>query len=922
MSKRLVSILILLVLLIRAIPLVLDIKPTEAIGEPSLIGDDNLDQIHATMGGMAGAAFTMPSMKGMTVNAWSAEAYNSSDFDQSIENLANIEANWVTFTVFWFMEHYNDTEMHRRPDLYTASDSSLVHAIQKAHDLGMKVALKPMVDVVDGTWRGQIAPASWTLWFQNYRNFINYYADFSMVNNVELFTVGTELKSSQSYESQWRQVISQVRTRFSQNITYAANWDSYSTSNVKFWDALDYVGVDAYFPLTNLYSPTVQQLISAWSNCTASGWWGTGRNWTNELYSTYTQTTKKIVFTEIGYYSQDGTNIQPWTGFSPPHEIDLQEQADCYQAALENFRNRTWFMGWFWWNWETDPNAGGPTDNWYPLQNKPAQDILNQYYSVGLNTPPVVENLQISPSNPLTTDSLVGSYEYSDADGDPENGTEIRWYKNAVLQPQLNNTLTASSALTMRGEVWYFTVRPKDGKDFGTLETSPSVTIQNSPPKIDSFTPIGTSPEVEEGENLQFTQTSSDQDNDSLTYSWLLDSVQNESAQNWTYSLGHSNIGVHNVTLVVSDGALEASQEWRVTVKASGGTCTLYIDPHEVFKTPSEVGTTFQVAVTLENFTSLAGFDIKLTWNGTLITETGVDYITYLNALWGTGKWSVVFEQESAGYYELAVAALGTSASNTGASVLFKITFHVDRSCNFPLSTPIHFDVVKLSDNAQPVPNPIYAEVTDGMYYMSAPSLQASRPIAKSLGKIFSVNITVEDVVDLYDFEFWLYYDTTLLDIWNPYVQLGPLMSGASIYIQEWDDLGGYVHFAAKLTSPAPPVSGSGTVAIVTFKATAASIWPDPNLECTLDLINTKLKTDGGIEILHYEVDGSYSYTPLIGDLNSDGTVDLDDIYIISLAYGSEPGDPGWNRIADLNRDNTVDVLDLQTAARHYGEDC
>jgi hypothetical protein len=720
MSKWFLSILILLVLLIRAIPLVLDIKPTEAIGEPSLIGDDNLDQIHATMGGMAGAAFTMPSMKGMTVNAWSAEAYNSSDFDQSIENLANLEANWVTFTVFWFMEHYNDTEMHRRPDLYTASDSSLVHAIQKAHDLGMEVALKPMVDVVDGTWRGQIAPASWTLWFQNYRNFINYYADFSMVNNVELFTVGTELKSSQSYESQWRQVVSQVRTRFSQNITYAANWDSYSTSNVKFWDALDYVGVDAYFPLTNLYSPTVQQLISAWSHCTASGWWGTGRNWTNELYSTYTQTTKKIVFTEIGYYSQDGTNTQPWTGFSPPHEIDLQEQADCYQAALENFRNRTWFMGWFWWNWETDPNAGGPTDNWYPLQNKPAQDILNQYYSVGLNTPPVAENLQISPSNPLTTDSLVGSYEYYDADGDLENGTEIRWYKNGLLQPQLNNTLTVSSALTTKGEVWYFTGRPKDGKDFGTLKTSPSVTIQNSPPKIDSFTPIGTSPEVEEGENLQFTQTSSDQDNDSLSYSWLLDSVQKATTQNWTYSPGHSDIGVHNVTFVVSDGALEVSQEWIVTVKASGGTVTLYIDPRKVFKTPSEVGTTFQVAVTLENFTSLAGFDIKLTWNGTMITCTDVDYITYLNALWGTGKWSVVFEQSGAGYYELAVVALATSASNTGASVLFTVTFHVDRCCIFLLQTAIHFEWPKLSDDTTPVPNPIPATVTDGMYYMSA----------------------------------------------------------------------------------------------------------------------------------------------------------------------------------------------------------
>jgi hypothetical protein len=60
----------------------------------------------------------------------------------------------------------------------------------------------------------------------------------------------------------------------------------------------------------------------------------------------------------------------------------------------------------------------------------------------------------------------------------------------------------------------------------------------------------------------------------------------------------------------------------------------------------------------------------------------------------------------------------------------------------------------------------------------------------------------------------------------------------------------------------------------------------------------------------------------VIGDLTCDGTVDLDDIYIISLAYGSKPGDGNWNRIADLTRDNKVDVLDLRTAARHYGEDC
>jgi len=329
----------------------------------------------------------LPLMKGMTINAWSAEAYNSSDFDQSITNLANIKANWVTFTVFWFMEHSYDTEIHRRPDLYTASDSSLVHAIQKAHELNMKVALKPMVDVVDGTWRGQIQPTSWTLWFQNYRNFINYYADLAQANNVQLFEVGTELRSSQTYESEWRQVISQARSRFYKSTTYAANWDSYSTYSrlpqyaVKFWDALDYVGVDAYFPLTNSYNPTVQQLISAWSYSTASGWWGTGCNWTKELYLTHTHTGKEIIFTEIGYCSQNGTNTQPYNWNISP-TVDLQEQADCYKAALEVFKDKAWFEGWFWWSWETDPNAGGPTDKHYTPQNKQAQNVLNQYYGV------------------------------------------------------------------------------------------------------------------------------------------------------------------------------------------------------------------------------------------------------------------------------------------------------------------------------------------------------------------------------------------------------------------------------------------------------------------------------------------------------------------------------------------------------------
>jgi len=98
------------------------------------------------------------------------------------------------------------------------------------------------------------------------------------------------------------------------------------------------------------------------------------------------------------------------------------------------------------------------------------------------NTPPVASNLAITPPFPYTTDDLVGSYTYFDAEGTPESGTEIRWYNNGVLQLAYNDALTVSSSSTTTGEVWYFTVRPSDGEDFGDLKTSPSVTIADAPP--------------------------------------------------------------------------------------------------------------------------------------------------------------------------------------------------------------------------------------------------------------------------------------------------------------------------------------------------------------------------------------------------------------------------------------------------------
>jgi hypothetical protein len=126
-----------------------------------------------------------------------------------------------------------------------------------------------------------------------------------------------------------------------------------------------------------------------------------------------------------------------------------------------------------------DPNAAEiPSDQF---------DIINGLYvysSVAVpNTPPEASNLKISPAFPKTTDDLVASYDYYDAEGDAQSGSEIRWYKNGTLQEAYNDVLVIPSNATSDNDQWYFTVRPKDGKSFGTLKTSPTVTIGVVPEK-------------------------------------------------------------------------------------------------------------------------------------------------------------------------------------------------------------------------------------------------------------------------------------------------------------------------------------------------------------------------------------------------------------------------------------------------------
>ncbi|MFD0798828.1 glycoside hydrolase TIM-barrel-like domain-containing protein [Maribacter chungangensis] len=238
---------------------------------------------------------------------------------------------------------------------------------------GISVMLKPQIWVWKGEFTGTITMQTEEQWLEfedSYERFILSYAALAQETQVPIFCIGTELeKFVKNRPEYWHRLIVKIRKVYKGKLTYAANWDEYKRT--PFWKELDYIGIDAYFPLSDAKTPTVAELREGW------------QRWKTKIIEVATANDKQVLFTEFGYRSMDFTAKKPWLVDRTEEGVNLQAQVNAKKAIFQEFWSEDWFAGGYVWKWFIQHDkSGGKADNRFTPQNKPAQKVIESQFKL------------------------------------------------------------------------------------------------------------------------------------------------------------------------------------------------------------------------------------------------------------------------------------------------------------------------------------------------------------------------------------------------------------------------------------------------------------------------------------------------------------------------------------------------------------
>lgn len=322
-----------------------------------------------------------PEIRGITLDARARPA------DAELLRLSDMGVTHLFVVPFGWQRAPDDPAVTLRTQndrWYSEDDDGIRDLDRRADSLGMAVVIKPHV-WIRGSLPSDVgfpSDGDWADWEHSYRSFAMHYAALSADIGAPLFVVGTELAGPALERPEfWRSLISDVRSVYAGRLTYAANWWK-EYEHVAFWDALDYVGVQAYFPLVPhgpgnfdpAATPDARELNEGWTGHLSA------------LEKTAARIDRPVLFTEIGYRSVGYAAAEPWRWPERGEQADSRPdlQADLYGAFFEQLWHRDWFAGVVIWKWRpgTADDARRNRDALdFTVRDKPAEKVIAKWFS-------------------------------------------------------------------------------------------------------------------------------------------------------------------------------------------------------------------------------------------------------------------------------------------------------------------------------------------------------------------------------------------------------------------------------------------------------------------------------------------------------------------------------------------------------------
>ncbi len=299
--------------------------------------------------------------------------YGSGLASQSLRQQAEMGVNAVAIVPYSYLR--NPRAPSPFPLMQRAgseTDEGVVHDAYTARQLGMATILKPQVWLGRGSWPGDVEMQSeedWRQFFDHYYRWMRHYALLAEINRMDMLCVGVEFsKATLQRPDDWRRLIRKLRGIYSGPMVYAANWGK-EFESLEFWDELDYIGLDCYYPLSQEEKPGEEELKAAFQNVLQRA------QAVSEKYS------RPVIFTEIGFTS----TTTPW---KEPHKdgrgraYDGEAQKQCYRIVMEalSTENENWNHGLLWWKFPTYLSDGGPNHKGFTPNGKPAEEVVREWF--------------------------------------------------------------------------------------------------------------------------------------------------------------------------------------------------------------------------------------------------------------------------------------------------------------------------------------------------------------------------------------------------------------------------------------------------------------------------------------------------------------------------------------------------------------